>query len=175
MPFTSDPIVSVAPDGGTFTVQKDLVYRGHEGSWTIPAGFATDFASIPALVAWAIPKLGVYTRAAIVHDYFCVSLAEAYKRHTIPPVAPRDADGIFRRIMREDGVDILTRWLLWAGVRWGAVANPARRSGWLEDAPAVLAISLLASPVVLPASLLALVGGGILHTARYAAWLVRLT
>jgi hypothetical protein len=52
--------------------------------------------------------------------------------------------------MRESGVPVLRRWLMWAGVRWGALANERRRAGWAFSAPGVLAISLLAAPLVLP-------------------------
>lgn len=58
-------------------------------------------------------------------------------------ISSRDADGLFRRIARESGAGLLLRWLLWTGVRWGALANPARRADWGRDAPAVTAISLL--------------------------------
>ncbi|WP_324278231.1 hypothetical protein [Blastococcus brunescens] len=50
--------------------------------------------------------------------------------------------------MREAGVPVLRRWLMWAGVRWGALTSERRRSGWLMSAPGVLAITLLAAPLV---------------------------
>ncbi|WP_285489651.1 hypothetical protein [Amycolatopsis taiwanensis] len=40
----------------------------------------------------------------------------------------------------------------------GCLFNPVRRRGWLRDAPAVLAISALALPVVLPAAVFAVAG-----------------
>jgi hypothetical protein len=43
---------------------------------------------------------------------------------------------------------------MWAGVRWGALTDRDRRPGWLASAPGVLAISLLAAPVVVPPGLL---------------------
>jgi hypothetical protein len=43
-------------------------------------------------------------------------------------------------------------------VRWGALANPRRRPGWAFSAPGVLAISLLASPVVVPPAVVILPG-----------------
>ena len=73
-------------------------------------------------------------------------------------VTSRQADGVFRRVMREAGVPVLLRWLMWAGVRWGALADPERRPGWVLSAPGVLVISLLAAPLVLPPSLLVVPG-----------------
>lgn len=61
----------------------------------------------------------------------------------IPLADSHETDSIFRRIMREEDVDPLRRWVMWTGVRWGALANPARREGWLKDSPKVLGITLL--------------------------------
>ena len=58
--------------------------------------------------------------------------------------------------MRELDVPLLQRWLMWAGVRWGATVDPIRRPGWWADAPAVIAISLAAAPIVIPPSLVVL-------------------
>jgi hypothetical protein len=52
--------------------------------------------------------------------------------------------------MRESGVPVLRRWLMWAGVRWGALTDERRRPGWWASAPGVLAISVLAAPLVVP-------------------------
>jgi hypothetical protein len=43
---------------------------------------------------------------------------------------------------------------MWAGVRWGALTDPRRRPGWAASAPGVLAVSLLAAPLVLPPAIL---------------------
>jgi hypothetical protein len=81
----------------------------------------------------------------VLHDWLIV--------RAIPAgfVSSRDADGIFRRVLREQGVPFVKRWLMWTGVRWGALFNPPRRAGWLRDLPLVLIWTLLALPVVLPA------------------------
>lgn len=167
MPFANAATVRVEQDGTEVRLVEPLTYRGRDDRWIVPSGFVTDFASIPSVVAWLIPKLGLWTYAAILHDYFCVELARhrrdpcSYVRahgeagSTSPPISARDADGVFRRVMRESGVPRVLRWLVWTGVRWGALVNPARRPGWLRDAPLVLLISLLALPFVLPPVLLA--------------------
>ncbi len=68
----------------------------------------------------------------------------------------READGIFRRAMRELDVPVARRWLMWTGVRWGALTSPLRRPGWAASAPGVLGISVVAAPVVVPPGLLIL-------------------
>jgi hypothetical protein len=179
--FDADPLVYIEPDGATFTMADEAIYTGKLGdSWLIPQGFRTDFATIPAFVSWAVAKLGAYTLAAIVHDLLCEGLNKQHhlrrwldgKVAGIPAAVDRptanavDTDAIFYRICRDHGVDLVTANLLWVGVRWGALANPARREGWLSTAPAVLGLSLLYAPVLVPASVLVLAGRGVLRVAR---------
>ncbi len=192
--FNAVVLLAARPDGKTFEMWDERVYTGSEGdSWTIPAGFKTDFATIPACVSWAIPKLGAYSLAAIVHDLLCVGLNdwhEALKSLAdeggyfttdsagakgivangrfvpVPTADAVDTDAIFRKIVKEHGVDRVTATLLWVGVRWGALGNASRREGWLKTAPAVLGWSLLFAPVLVPATVLAVVGGGILRVVR---------
>src|SRR5678810_817023 len=56
-------------DGCTAKLLKRLTYRTWDG-WLIevPAGFCTDFASIPRIVWPVIPPRGRFNRAAFVHD-----------------------------------------------------------------------------------------------------------
>ena len=61
-----------------------------------------------------------------------------------------DADGLFRRSMRELGVPPVMRWLMWTGVRWGALGNPVRRKGWWRTGAGVLLLTALALPLALP-------------------------
>lgn len=92
---------------------EDLEYKGRKDTFTVPKGFRTDFASVPQLLTWLIPRYGRYTRAAVLHDHLCVKAKKGqFSRY--------DADGIFRRSMRELGVGFLRRWLMWIGVRFGS-------------------------------------------------------
>lgn len=58
-------------DGFPFTLMRDLVYKSDvlDAALVIPAGFNTDYASIPAIVQLLLPKVGRYDRAAVLHDY----------------------------------------------------------------------------------------------------------
>jgi hypothetical protein len=154
VPF--DPPVAVLRTEGAdgWTLAEPLTYLGRRDRFVVPAGFGTDLATVPRPVLWLVPEAGHYTLAAVLHDWLCtVGIATGV-------VTSRDADGIFRRAMREAGVPVLLRWLMWTGVRWGALvdADPRRRRGWLLSAPGVLAISALAAPLVLPPSLLVVPG-----------------
>lgn len=138
MPFTTRGVcVDLLDDQGALLVP--LSYQGKVEHFTVPAGFVSDFATVPRLFRSFAPSIGLWTRSAVLHDWMCVHLAAGDC-----VVGSRDADGIFRRTMREAGVGFVTRWLLWCGVRWGALANPARRPGWWRDAPAVLGITAAA-------------------------------
>ncbi len=83
-----------------------------------------------------------------------------------PTASAVDADRIFRRIARDHGADPVSAEILYVGVRLGALANPARRRGWLRTAPRVIGSGLLLLIPLLPATVLAVVGRGLLALAR---------
>lgn len=147
MPFQSKTIAFQPYSDDSWSISEPLVYQGDRETFVVPKGFVTDFATVPAIVVWLFPKYGKYTLAAILHDYLC---AEGI---TLGLVSGRDTDGIFRRVMRELGVPVMRRWLMWTGVRWGALANPVRRKDWVKDAPAIVGISILAMPLVVPGAI----------------------
>ncbi len=73
--FDYPPFLIPQADGVSFALWEEVCYTAKDGdSWDIPEGFRTDFATIPAIVSWAVPKLGAYTLAAIVHDLLCEGL-----------------------------------------------------------------------------------------------------
>jgi hypothetical protein len=121
---------------------------------TIPAGTRSDLASTPRLAWFLIPPTGAYEDAAFVHDDGCVELRRAYDEGRAPAMTSRDVDALFLDILEEadryaclvdDPEGRIPAWkrrLLWAGVRWGALLNPARRAGWWRDSPAVAAITV---------------------------------
>jgi hypothetical protein len=134
--------LSVTPEGDRmWRLVEPLRYRGAVDEWTIPTGYATDFASVPRVASWLIPTYGRWTRAAVVHDYLIT--------HELPAgrISSIDVDGVFRRILRELGVSTPRRWLMWAGVRWGALFG-GRAAGWWRTALPTLAISFPALPVL---------------------------
>jgi hypothetical protein len=147
VPFDSPAVTVRRASDQLWEVVQPLVYHGRLDTFVVPAGFRTDFATVPRVVVWLIPRFGRYTLAAVLHDWL---VTEGLSSRA---VSSRDADGLFRRVLRELGVPPARRWLMWCGVRWGAVVNPLRRSGWWRDAPRVLVVSVLAAPVVVPPAL----------------------
>ncbi|PZA21404.1 hypothetical protein DMO24_10395 [Modestobacter versicolor] len=144
VPFDSLALTVRRASDQLWEVVEPLVYRGRRDTFVVPAGFRTDFASVPRLVVWLIPRFGRYTPAAVLHDWLVTTGLQTRV------VSSRDADGLFRRVLRELGVPPVRRWLMWCGVRWGALANPLRRSGWWVDAPRLLLLSVLLAPLVVP-------------------------
>jgi len=145
MPFEQGCRVVVEQvDARTWRLVEPVRYLGGQGDvFSVPAGYLTDFASVPRVVVALIPVFGRYTLPAILHDRLITDYLPA------GAIASVDVDGLFRRAMRELDVATVKRWLMWAGVRWGALFNRRRRAGWWRTAPAVLGVSVLAFVPVL--------------------------
>lgn len=146
---------------------EPIEYIGGRGDrFLVEAGFRTDFASVPRVFVWFVPRYGRYTRAAVLHDH----LADLARTGTF---GWRDADGIFRRIMREDGVPFLQRWVMWAGVRWGAWTQfrTGGLLGWWRDAPLVLLATILALPVLLIPAISITLSQLVFFVYEVVAWL----
>lgn len=155
MPFLDKTLRVSRADERNWRLMAPLVYDGTHDRIIVPAGHLTDFASVPRSLQWLAPSTGKYTLAAVLHDYLCDSMngrgyAEVPQGREILVLSSRDVDGLFRRVMREEGVGVVQRWLLWSGVRVGAIRNPQRRPGTLRDVPALLAGALVCAPFVLP-------------------------
>ncbi|KKM14540.1 hypothetical protein LCGC14_1705090 [marine sediment metagenome] len=70
-------------------------------------GFQTDFASVPRIFWWLFPPDGLYTQAAVLHDF--LYLKQIYTR--------KRSDYIFYEAMGVLGVPKWKRWTMWASVR----------------------------------------------------------
>jgi len=146
--FPEGTVVDVEQiDDVNWRLLKELDYRGNRDLFQVPAGQGTDFASVPRVFVWFLPRYGRYTKAAVLHDYLW--------RVRVPAGMKRiDADGLFRHAMRELGVTFLRRWIMWAAVRWGALTKPDGRKDWWKEAPRVLLVTVPALPILLPPAML---------------------
>lgn len=84
-------------------LDKDL----HAGGWLVPAGFETDFASIPRIFWNILPPIGSYAQAAVVHDYL----------YQTRKISRKEADLTFLLLMKSDGVNFLIRTIMYWAVR----------------------------------------------------------
>jgi hypothetical protein len=167
MPFTSEVVVRETGEQGWELVQS-LVYLGNTDRFTVPAGFGTDFASVPSAFTWLLPRYGRYTKAAILHDWLCRQAREG-------GVSRDDVDGLFRRAMRELGVPFLKRWLMWAAVRAEAAKTFGLRElcrpSWRALPPFVLAAVLGLGCVLVPGVVIVL-ALAVFYLAEWASYLV---
>jgi hypothetical protein len=144
MPFEQGTEVEVrAIDASDWIVLRPIRYFGARQTFEVPVGMCTDFASVPRAFVWFLPRYGAYTKAAILHDYLW--------RVAVPrgDLSLPEADGIFRRAMRELHVPFLRRWIMWSAVRLGALMKRGGRKQWARDSWLVAPVALLAIPILI--------------------------
>lgn len=79
----------------------------------VSKGFPTDFASVPPVFRSFIPRVGVYGKAAVIHDYLCEKV----------PIPRKEADKIFLEAMEVLEVPRFTRKIMYRAVRaWSTVS-----------------------------------------------------
>lgn len=143
MPFLDQDVVVRQSGVDHFELTEQLRYEVAGQIFTIPAGFSTDFASVPRPFVWLLPKYGVYTRAAILHDYLVVER----------PVSPVEADRMFRDALKELGTPLIRRWMMWAGVRLGGRlggSSPLEVAAWILVAvPSLVFLAIPALAVLI--------------------------
>lgn len=100
-------------DWKTWVLEEDMVLRNH----TVPAGFMTDFASIPWFARWMFRSTGApYQRAAVMHDWLYSSFYRINRR---------EADWQMFWQARQDGTSEVRATLILMALRLGA--GPAWR------------------------------------------------
>jgi hypothetical protein len=118
-------------------------YRVHEDDSPevilVPAGFVTDFASIPWGLWNLFPPLGPWARPAIVHDFlYATSGTGVWAAAGNPPLrhitrqadyTRAEADGIFREALQVVGVPGWRRTAMYRAVRLGGGSGWKKRGG----------------------------------------------
>lgn len=88
-----------------------LKYTYKDGrTFIVPAGFKTDFASIPRILWNIIAPIGKHTLAAVLHDYL-------YTKGWELGISRKEADKIFYDAMIECFVARITANVMWFCVR----------------------------------------------------------
>lgn len=108
--FLSPLLLEYLDDGRTYRLLAGFVYKTAlvpEGAVYVPAGFVTDFASVPRVLWNILPPVGRYGKATVVHDYLyrCTALDRA------------TCDQVFLEAMQVLGVGWWTRRTMWLAVR----------------------------------------------------------
>lgn len=96
-------------DDGRWRLTSPLVYQSDVANmtFTVPAGFITDLASVPRIPIAYLLTGGTSNEASVVHDFI-------YSTH---PVPRNIADDVLREASAVTGVPAWRRELMWAGVR----------------------------------------------------------
>lgn len=106
-PSFHTPLQLVYEDGRNYMLLSAFQYDSSLGTIGVPAGFITDFASIPEFLWNILPPTGKYGKAAVVHDYL----------YRTPEAASKEiADAIFLEAMKALGVGWFTRYAMYWGV-----------------------------------------------------------
>lgn len=118
MPFLCGPLDLRYLDGRKWEVRSALVYSTlDKATVEVQPGFLTDFASVPRAFWGWLPPTGQYGKAAIVHDYLYATHL-ALVLGGVPTAIDREwADGVFLSAMKELGVSVARRRLMWSAVR----------------------------------------------------------
>lgn len=114
-------------DDETWRLLEPLVYYSHilQRSIAAPAGFVTDFASVPRLpfIYWLLG--GRASKAAVIHDLL-------YRRGG--GVSRADADSVFVEAMQASGHAAWRQRLMWRGLRVGGGSSYHKREiDWKGD------------------------------------------
>ena len=102
---------------------KDLVWY-YSGTCKIitPAGFKTDFASIPRLFWWLFPPDGKYTPAAVVHDYpykhGFIIIKKTNGKLIKTNINKQEADNLFNVALERLDVPNWKRRIFYQAVKW---------------------------------------------------------
>lgn len=116
--FLTELVLRDDGTGETFTLYQDFVYRSDLPlpAWLVrvPAGFVTDFASVPRGLWNILPKTGPWDKASVLHDWL-------YRQGLLDRAL---VDRLFFEAMGVSHVPAWKRWVMYLGVRLGG------RSAW---------------------------------------------
>jgi hypothetical protein len=93
------------------------VTHDHKEVITVPNGFITDFASVPPVARWLIPKSGRHNQAAVLHDFLYQNLRNKWKDWDGKKYTRKECDEHFLEAMRILGVNWLKRYTMYRAVR----------------------------------------------------------
>ena len=111
--FEKFPAVRVA-EHGQYILESAAIYytdvSGVNNPITVPAGFKTDFASIPHWVPrWVCDPHDESRRPAVIHDWLC-RVSDSKKKRVL-------ADKVFREALKLEGVPRWRRAIMYGAVR----------------------------------------------------------
>lgn len=119
--FLTELDAKLKDDDIVWVIQSDLLYDSDLiGKICVPAGFETDFASVPRIpIAYTLFGDRAHRESAI-HDYL-------YRIDSFPVVERSQADDVFLEAMEVRGKGFFVRRMMWLGVRAGGFTSYHQR------------------------------------------------
>lgn len=139
-------LLELRSEGGTdFALLRPIAYAADRYSEpfvvpTHPRTFRTDFATVPWVFTWLVPRSGRFLPAAILHD----ALVQPGE-FTGPRVTRPEADHVFREAAIGLGTGRIRAWLMWSAVSMATM--------WLYQRPAWYWRSVLVGLLAVTAAL----------------------
>lgn len=110
VPEAATALVVTPHNGRSWRLVRPLRIVTRTHTFTVPADFVTDFASVPRLF-WALfPPFGKFTIAAVAHDHLYAGGERGVTR--------KEADRVFLEIMVGDGTQVWRALIMYRMVRW---------------------------------------------------------
>lgn len=147
---TPDPVKALAPVSSLpsyvkfpdrqYVLRDTVAYRLHDPdvTITIPAGFVTDFASIPKVFRSLFTDNDVHDLPGLLHDYL-------YWRQSC---GRSEADKLFLVALDEVGVGYFERYMMYAGVQaGGSGAWKNNRQARVDNLPRIIPGNFMKIPV----------------------------
>lgn len=117
---------------------------------TVPRGCVTDLTSIPRPFWALLPPDGPWVKGAVIHDYLYATRGTGRLPRGVPgskqpvgitrePYSRAESDWILRDALKNRGVDVLRRTLIWLAVRvfgaraWNRNAETKRKVAAAQD------------------------------------------
>lgn len=124
-------LVRECPGGReSFRLVSRIAYLDQElGVLLVPPrgeDLVTDFASVPQIFTWLVPKSGTHLPAALVHDGLIPETASTYVG---PPVERWQADRVLRDAMQDLGCGWIRSWLVWTAVSFATEVDQGTAGG----------------------------------------------
>lgn len=119
--FTTPLIVSPLLDGRTWRLYRSFTYRYKSCAGlvniNIPAGFSTDFASVPRIFWTIISPWGKFGKAAVLHDYLYRNHQVKIAKQISLSFSRKEVDTIFLYTMRHCGTSPVKAKIMYWAVR----------------------------------------------------------
>ena len=111
--FLTELDARLKDDDKIWVIDSPLLYQSDIlGPIEVPAGFETDFASVPRIPVFYTLFGDRAHRESVIHDFL-------YRLDAIPQATRSQADDVFLEAMKCRGKGSFVRYAMWMGVRSG--------------------------------------------------------